>query len=334
MQQMGVAGQMNTGLNVSQSPSVQQPNTPSMGSMPPSVPSMGTIPGSGGLAPYPNSSAISTEGSSTQLKSTAKRSVDSSIPPALLALHAESNFDVSGLGGMKDATGPDMRGSGSVSHEAQVNTDEDIRTRMNEFVGTMQVGSFRLCLQQILATTRFLSTVNPRRDREIITCSNYALAQKILMRNAAVEAEMVGIQGGSSQAVQKHIESALLTMFLAELKHIQPRHRMAAMKIAVEKNSIVGNYGMCARWLRQLVQKAPAGQKQEFEKKLEVCVRNGERNSHMPPTNRLCYNSLQVVGSPYVKCAVCSAVYHPLLSGLVQGQVCGVCFVGSVTTMI
>ena len=292
----------------------------------------------GGMSETPSQTPLSTGKSSLQTGSAAQSSADSSIPPALLALQAESDFDIAGLGELKDS-GVSKRDSatgslGSNMQQQQIGVDEQIRSRINEFIGTMQAGNFQFALQQILATLRFMSNVNPRRSKETLLCSNYALAQKILMRNAALEAELANIQAGSPHAVQRRVEAALLSMYLAELKHIQPRHRIAAMKVAVEKNVVVGNYGMSARWLRRLVEKSPASKKAEFQQKLDLCVRNGEQNSHMPPTNRLCYNSLKVIGTPYIKCTVCSAVYHPLFSGLLPGQVCGVCFVGATVSAV
>lgn len=248
----------------------------------------------------------------------------SNVPPALIAQqNADNAFDVSALGGLKNT---EISGG----QETREEVDDNIRTSMNQFAVTMQGGNFVEALQQVNATLKYLATVNPRRDREIMTCSNYVLAQKILIRNSALENELSRIPGGTPAAVQRHVESALMTMFLAEMKHLLPRHRVAAMQVAVEKNSIVGNYGMCARWLRHLLEKAPARQKEDFQRRLDLCVRNGERNSHMPPTNRLCYATLQIVGAPYGMCGVCGAVFHPVMAGVVEGQVCGICHVGAI----
>lgn len=244
------------------------------------------------------------------------------IPPALAK--RPDDFDVAGLGIFKDTATSATGGEGS---EAD---DQAIRGRMNEFATTMQGGNFALALQQIVDTLRFLSTRTPRRERETRTCANYVLAQKILMRNAVVESELARTMTGTPDAMRRLVECALLTMFLAEMKHILPRHRVAAMRLAVEKNFVVGNFGMCARWLRQLVEKAPVAQRGALANKLQMCMANGERNTHMPPTNRLCYSSLQVVGVPYGKCSVCDAVFHATLSGLTEGQTCDICFVGSI----
>ncbi|PXF44338.1 hypothetical protein BWQ96_05902 [Gracilariopsis chorda] len=78
-------------------------------------------------------------------------------------------------------------------------------------------------------------------------------------------------------------------MFLAEFKNLLPRHRVAAMQLAIEKNGIMGNYDMCARWLRELTERAPDRAKAELETKLSACVLNVETNKHKPPTNRICY---------------------------------------------
>lgn len=267
------------------------------------------------------------------------------IPPALAAMREESDFDVSGLGILKEdvavmtqgqaggslgSVGPSSGGS-EAQREKEI---EAIRARMNEFAISMQAGNFTLALQQVYATLKLLRQVQPRRERETITCANYVLAQKILIRNTMLEKELQRVMTGSVEAVRRHIESALLTMFLAEMKHLLPRHRVAAMQVAVEKNFTVGNYGMCARWLRQLLERAPERAKVELQSKLEACIRAGEKNAQMPTTNRLCYVTLQVLGVPYGKCNVCGAVYHAQMAGVVQGQMCPTCLVGGVEALI
>ena len=295
--------------------------------------------GSSGAIPPPPSLATPSHASSNSVTPQLPLSVMADVqqtnhrlPPAIAALKNESNFDVNNFGNLKDqASHQNIHQGGAANGNVQPQTGDDIiRAQMNQFARTMQSGNFELALQQVQSTLKYLSTTQPRRDREIITCSNYVLAQKILMRNNALDKELNSIPGGTQDAVLRHVECALLTMFLAELKHLLPRHRVAAMKIAVEKNSIVGNFGMCARWLRILVEKAPPTQKGEFSKRLQLCIQNGERNSHMPPTNRLCYNSLKVVTIPYGKCETCGAVYHAQLGGVTKGQVCSTCLVGRI----
>lgn len=248
-----------------------------------------------------------------------------------------NDFDVSQLGDYKDAATTVLETASRSGNVAEMTAadlkkieDDAIRTRMNEFANSMQSGSFTVALRQVYDTLRFLCRIEPLRTREIVTCSNYVLAQKILIRNAVLEQELTQVIFGSPASVQRQVESSLLTMFLAELKHLLPRHRVAAMRVAVEKNIRVGNYGMSARWLKQLVEKAPEAQKQTLRTQLQTCVANGERNAHMPPTNRLCYTTLRVLTSRYAACNVCTAVYHPTLSGLAAGNVCGTCFVGTI----
>ncbi|PXF40839.1 hypothetical protein BWQ96_09429 [Gracilariopsis chorda] len=144
-------------------------------------------------------------------------------------------FAVESLGSVKDnASVP--------SSSNQQEQDLAIRSHMNEFARSMQTGDFTTALQQVSSTLNFLSTVNPRRERETVTCAHYFLATKILCRNSALERELSAVVPDSAEAVRKHIESGLLTMFLAELKNLLPRHRVAAMQLAIEKNGIVGNY--------------------------------------------------------------------------------------------
>lgn len=257
-------------------------------------------------------------------------------PPTetISAISPADDFDINELGGYKDAatevtnlvSGPGPTALDDVNKAA----DDVIRKRMNEFALTMQSGNFTLALQQVYGTLRILCQLRPRRDREINTCASYVLAQRILIRNATLEDELTRILPALPDAVRRRVECALLTMFLAELKHFLPRHRVAAMRVAVEKNMAVGNFGMCARWLRQLIEKAPPSQKDALVRQLQICVSNGESNAHMPPTNRLCYSTLQIVTSPYGKCDVCPAVYHATMSGVVDGQACDTCFVGKI----
>lgn len=247
---------------------------------------------------------------------------------------SEDDFDIDQLGGYKDAATEVtnlVSGQGpGAPDDVNKAVDDAVRKRMNEFALTMQSGNFTLALQQVYGTLRVLCQLRPRRDREINTCASYVLAQRILIRNATLENELTRLLPALPDAVRRRVECALLTMFLAELKHILPRHRVAAMRVAVEKNLAVGNFGMCARWLRQLVEKAPPSQKDALGRQLQICASNGESNAHMPPTNRLCYSTLQIVTSPYGKCDVCPAVYHPTLSGVLDGQACDTCFVGKI----
>lgn len=235
----------------------------------------------------------------------------------------EEEFDVSEFGAFKDSS----------QHNTRIdrgNVDEAIRSHMNEFANTMQLGNFSLALQQVMETLKFLSGVNPRRDREIQTCSNYVLAQRILIRHSLLEEELRQLVAGTPAATQRHVDCAMLTMFLAEMKHLLPRHRVAAMKVAVEKNAVVGNFGMCARWLRLLVEKAPPRQKAVFVARLQKCVQNGGGNRHMPATNKLCYVSLMVVGGVHCACSVCGALFHGTMGGMAPGQVCCICYVGMI----
>lgn len=266
------------------------------------------------------------------------RNGDSEFNPA--QSKPADDFDLNQLGDYKDAATEVsnlMSGSGSgsgpgssASENVKKATDDAIRNRMNEFALTMQSGNFSLALEQVYNTLRFLCQIQPRRERETVTCANYVLAQKILMRNATLEGELTRLPPMLPDALHRKVECALLTMFLAELKHFLPRHRVAAMRVAVEKNMAVGNFGMCARWLRQLIEKAPPTQREVLTRQLQLCVAQGEVNAHMPPTNRLCYATLHVVTSPYGKCDFCTAVYHPTMSGVMNGQSCGTCFVGQI----
>ncbi|PXF40608.1 hypothetical protein BWQ96_09680 [Gracilariopsis chorda] len=101
--------------------------------------------------------------------------------------------------------------------------------------GKKSTGMGETFQQQVSSTLKSLSTVNPRSERETVTCAHYFLATKILCRNSALERELSAVVPDSAEAVRNHIESGLLTMFL-------PRHRVAAMKLAIEKNGIVGSY--------------------------------------------------------------------------------------------
>lgn len=297
----------------------------------------------GQLSPVPPSAPRSdisrTSASSASRAQIGIKSISPAIPPALAAQMQETReFDVSRFGEKK--ANPSGRNSdqnigassalNTTNRHIDPSTDETLRNRMNEFAMTMQAGNFTLALQQVIATLKMLRGMQPRRERETITCSNYVIAQKILIRNAVLESELVRFVSGTPEFIRRQIEMALLMMFLAELKHLLPRHRVAAMKVAIEKNIVVGNFGMCARWLRHLVEKAPPAQKEELYRRLEVCEKRGETNAQMPPTNRLCYITLQVLTSPHGACSVCSAVYHPQMAGVVAGQICPTCFVGAV----
>ncbi|PXF41515.1 hypothetical protein BWQ96_08771 [Gracilariopsis chorda] len=128
-------------------------------------------------------------------------------------------FAVESLGSVKDnASAP--------SSSDQQEQDLAIRSHMNEFARSMQTGDF--------PTTGIMHAEvplhsEPRRERETVTCAHYLLATKILCRNSALDRELSAVVPDSAEAVRKHFESGLLTMFLAEFKSLLPRHRAAAM---------------------------------------------------------------------------------------------------------
>lgn len=245
------------------------------------------------------------------------------IPPALAA-QAGDDFDVGALGGYKDDATVSSASSASAAGR------DPIRSMMNDFAKSMQAGNFTLALSQVTATLRALASITPPRTREILACAHYSLAQKILMRCDALDRT---VAGGGPAGAQAAVQAALLSMFLAELKNLLPRHRLAAMRMALEKNLAVGNFGMAARWIRQIAERAPPAQKQALAGKLQVCRQNGEVNRHMPTTNKMCYNLLTVITGPHGNCGVCSAVYRPGLSGVNIGQKCPTCFVGTIVVV-
>jgi hypothetical protein len=180
--------------------------------------------------------------------------------------------------------------------------------------------------------------VQPRPEREIVACASYFQSLKILIRVRVLEAEIASLplpaKSNSPEAMHRIVESALLTMFLAEHKNLLPRHAIAAKKVAVEKNMAAGNMGMAARWLRSLVEMAPAPQKPLFAQRLLLCSQNGNINTHMPQSKWLCYNTLHVL-SPQnaLKCRFCPAVFAMNGSGVTNNQHCPVCLVDSVAPL-
>jgi hypothetical protein len=146
-----------------------------------------------------------------------------------------------------------------------------------------------------------------------------------------LEGDMARVVPNSPDAIRQAVEMALLTMFLAEMKNLLPRHIVAGKKMAVEKNFVVGNFGMSARWLRTLLEAAPPPQKPPLSQRLQLCVQNKELNTHLPPTKWLCFDTLVVIPVAPLKCNVCPAVFAPNgTSGASQKRPCTVCYCGSV----
>jgi hypothetical protein len=251
----------------------------------------------------------------------------------------DDDFDVAALGQVRDAATPGAQEQPQQKKQLQglpppaLDASGPIRARMNEFANSMQAGNYPVALQQVVSTLQVLSAVKPRPEREIVACAAYLQALKILLRVRALETELMspGVHANSPDALRRIVESAMLTMFLAEQRNLLPRHAVAAKKIAVEKNMAAGNMGMAARWLRNLVEVAPPPQKATFSQRLQLCVQNGELNTHMPQSKWLCYSKL-VVLSPQnaLKCRLCPAVFG---SGVSNGQQCPVCLVDTVAPL-
>jgi hypothetical protein len=250
---------------------------------------------------------------------------------------ADADFDVAALGGVRDeaaavsASASDRRPGADGGSGLPTATSDAIRTRMNEFANSMQNGNYPLALQQVVATLRGLSKIQPRPERETVACASYFQALQILIRVRVLEDEMASVMPNSTEAMRRTVEMALQTMFLAEMKNLLPRHAVAGKKMAVEKNVAAGNFGMSARWLRTLVEAAPPPQKPAFAQRLELCVRNRELNAHMPPSKWLCFNSLTAIPQQPLMCNFCPAVFSPAGDGgVLPDQPCPVCHSGSV----
>lgn len=257
----------------------------------------------------------------------------SDVPEQLLGRDADE-FDVTSLGGVRDETagsqGPRSVSSSDTSSTISAATSDAIRKRMNEFANTMQNGNYPLALQQVVGTLQGLSKISPVPRREIVACASYLQALRILIRVRVLEAELTHCVPSSPDAIRRAMEMALLTMFLAEMKNLLPRHAVAGKKMAVEKNFVVGNFGMAARWLRTLIQAAPPPQKAVFSQRLQLCVQNKELNTHMPPTKNLCFSTLAVVVGTPLKCNQCQAVFAGSGSGALPRQSCQICYSGTV----
>lgn len=240
----------------------------------------------------------------------------------------DSDFDVAALGDYRDEAASSITGTETESETTSSQssrTTEAIRARMNAFANTMQAGNFALALQQVSSTLLYLSHIQPIPTREIITCASYFQALKILARVRILEEELSRFPPNTPDAMRRTVDLAVLTMFLAERKDLLPRHSVAAKKMAVEKNIVAGNFGMAARWLRSLIEAAPANQKQAFAQKLQLCLQNRELNTHMPASKWFCFDTLLVIPNGGIKCNLCPAVFAPARPGINPGQMCPVC---------
>lgn len=257
----------------------------------------------------------------------------SDVPEELQGRDADE-FDVGDLGGMRDEASlrqaPESVSSSDSSTTISAATSDAIRRRMNEFANTMQTGNYPLALQQVVGTLQGLCKISPVPRREIVACASYLQALKILIRVRVLEGELAQCAPNSPDAIRRALEMALLTMFLAEMKTLLPRHSVAGKKMAVEKNFVVGNFGMAARWLRTLVQAAPPPQKALFAQRLELCVQNKELNTHMPPTKYLCFSTLSVIVGTPLKCKQCQAYFASSGAGALPRQACPICYSGTV----
>lgn len=257
----------------------------------------------------------------------------SDVPEVLQGRDADE-FDVGNLGGVRDEASL-RQATESVSSTDSATTisaatSDAIRRRMNEFANTMQTGNYPLALQQVVGTLQGLCKISPVPRREIVACASYLQALKILIRVRVLEGELAQCVPNSPDAIRRALEMALLTMFLAEMKNLLPRHSVAGKKMAVEKNFVVGNFGMAARWLRALIQAAPPPQKAVFAQRLELCVQNKELNTHMPPTKYLCFSTLSVIVGTPLKCKQCQAFFAASGAGALPRQSCPICYSGTV----
>ncbi|KAA8497548.1 hypothetical protein FVE85_5133 [Porphyridium purpureum] len=214
------------------------------------------------------------------------------------------------------------------------NTDP-VRFKMNQFAETLQQGKLELALKQVqesLVVIRNAGGGVIEREKETQMCVRYVLGVKLALRIRALDAEMRAHVESSPEFRKRLLEAAALAALLGSLPLVKV-HRGLMLRVAIEKNMAAGNYGVAAKFIREMMDIMPAAQQGDLIQQLQHCQQNGERDTRVAPTQRICYKSLTLVGSPVLKCNFCPALFSPQKGAVSAQQTCPFCLHGLILPM-
>lgn len=101
----------------------------------------------------------------------------------------------------------------------------------------LEKGNFTHSLHYVEEALNFLANFSSTLRHEFCVCTDYKSALNLLIR----------IQ--ECDAVENFVYSAIFSRFLAEIS-IQPKHRIICIRLALNKNLKIRNYGIAARFIR------------------------------------------------------------------------------------
>ena len=123
-------------------------------------------------------------------------------------------------------------------------------------------------------------------------------------------------------------ECARLTRHLVALPRVEDRHRRASLRFASAKNFKVGNAGVAAEMIKDLMAISSASNLGNLEAMLAQCEMRGQRNDDVPETEdpkKMCAATLESIpkSANGIECNACGAL-HSTKAAFETGQ-CVIC---------
>eukprot|EP01119_Soliformovum_irregulare_P022277 TRINITY_DN7596_c0_g1_i1.p1 TRINITY_DN7596_c0_g1~~TRINITY_DN7596_c0_g1_i1.p1 ORF type:complete len:1781 (-),score=598.60 TRINITY_DN7596_c0_g1_i1:21-5363(-) len=190
--------------------------------------------------------------------------------------------------------------------------------QMSLTFANLEQGRFPEALNDIETTITTLGSLPEIKShqREMKTAANYKLVLQLLLE--------------IKKAERNPTKSALLTRILADVA-VQPKHRVVCIRMAINKNMDVRNWGIAARLIKSVL---PLNLKDGklLEEKLKICQENGETNQQQfPSICQCCSNSINAGEQTCSLCNTpvqfCCKTYQPITSSsFMQCTFCDMAF--------
>ncbi|PRP84669.1 hypothetical protein PROFUN_07919 [Planoprotostelium fungivorum] len=161
---------------------------------------------------------------------------------------------------------------------------------MKQVFVELEMGNYARGFEVVQNAYKILEPHAARLVKEVEICRNYADALELLleMKEAEDSEEMV--------------LEAILARFLGDLM-LQPKHRLVLMRMAANKNFSVGNFGISARFIRNILKLNPLDEA-ALSAKLELCQENRFEDMNIPPYT--CPQCKKSVSPAPINCKMCN----------------------------
>eukprot|EP01125_Pyxidicula_operculata_P000164 TRINITY_DN1022_c0_g1_i2.p1 TRINITY_DN1022_c0_g1~~TRINITY_DN1022_c0_g1_i2.p1 ORF type:complete len:1383 (+),score=256.46 TRINITY_DN1022_c0_g1_i2:26-4174(+) len=236
--------------------------------------------------------------------------------PKSVLLH-EKSYSQSGMAVTSTPTGSSS-GQKKLKHHGRANASEYMRKgllKLEQANYTSALDQFSTSLHVMLGRSGSLSSSSTSTTAASAPSSSYLnpVHVKFCVMYIFLTNVMIDIIQSVTATPQ---DLAIASAVLANLP-LQPKHRLVCLRMAIQNNYNVQNYGVAAHFLEKLLDKELPDHKKLVEM-YSFCTEKQQQQQHDniddgsfdPKQVKLSYDSLKPIQSPYLECSLCSACYQ------------------------